>query len=175
MIRIVLLFSLLYLVSCGKPKTVMICGDHICVNKAEAEEYFENNLSIEVKIVDKKNEEEIDLVQLNLKGSSKHNKRIVSVQKKDRTDKEIKILNDSEVKKIKKDLKKRKSRNNKDKKVIKNNNLKNDEKIIIKNKESSGLIADVCTIVKNCSIEDITKYLIEQGKNKKFPDLTIRE
>ena len=32
----------------------MICGDHICINKAEANQYFEDNLSIEVKIVEKK-------------------------------------------------------------------------------------------------------------------------
>ena len=45
---------LFILVSCSKPKTVLICGDHICVNKAEAEQYFEENLTIEVKIIDKK-------------------------------------------------------------------------------------------------------------------------
>ena len=27
-----------------KPKTVFICGDHICVNKTEAKQYFEENL-----------------------------------------------------------------------------------------------------------------------------------
>ena len=35
--------SFLLLANCGKPKTVLICGDHICVNKAEAEEYFYEN------------------------------------------------------------------------------------------------------------------------------------
>ena len=27
--------------SCSKNKTVLICGDHICVNKTEAKQYFE--------------------------------------------------------------------------------------------------------------------------------------
>ena len=45
---------LLLLISCNKPKTVLICGDHICINKTEAEQYFEKNLSIEVKIIDNK-------------------------------------------------------------------------------------------------------------------------
>ena len=40
--------------NCSKPKTVLICGDHVCINKAEANQYFEENLTIEVKIVDKK-------------------------------------------------------------------------------------------------------------------------
>ena len=44
-----------FLTNCNKPKTVFICGDHICVNKTEAEQYFKENLSIEVKILSKKN------------------------------------------------------------------------------------------------------------------------
>ena len=35
--------------NCSKPKTVLICGDHVCVNKTEAEQYFEENLSIRSK------------------------------------------------------------------------------------------------------------------------------
>ena len=52
-----LLFFFLTFQHCSKPKTVLICGDHICVNKSEAKQYFENNLSIEVKIIDKKRKE----------------------------------------------------------------------------------------------------------------------
>ena len=53
--KLVFLISLIFfLTNCSKPKTVLICGDHVCVNKAEAEQYFEENLSIEVKIVNKK-------------------------------------------------------------------------------------------------------------------------
>ena len=45
---------ILLLSSCSKQKTLLICGDHVCVNKAEAEQFFEENLTIEVKVVDKK-------------------------------------------------------------------------------------------------------------------------
>ena len=34
---IIYLFALIFLISCNKPKTVFLCGDHVCVNKAEAE------------------------------------------------------------------------------------------------------------------------------------------
>ena len=34
---------------------------------------------------------------------------------------------------------------------------------------------DVCTILKNCSIDEISKYLLELGKNKDFPDITKRQ
>ena len=55
--KLVFLISLIFFFSnCSKPKTVLICGDHVCVNKAEAEQYFEENLSIEVKIVNKKSD-----------------------------------------------------------------------------------------------------------------------
>ena len=44
---IILLFLAVFLQSCGKPKAVLICGDHICVNKEEANQYFEKNLTID--------------------------------------------------------------------------------------------------------------------------------
>ena len=36
-------------------------------------------------------------------------------------------------------------------------------------------IIDICTILDNCSIEEISKYLIKLGKKRNFPDITIRE
>ena len=33
-------------------------------------------------------------------------------------------------------------------------------------------VVDVCTILEKCSIDEISEYLIEQGKRGKFPDLT---
>jgi hypothetical protein len=48
--------------NCSKPKTVLVCGDHICINKSEANQYFKENLSIEVKIIDSKKNIKPDLV-----------------------------------------------------------------------------------------------------------------
>ena len=36
-------------------------------------------------------------------------------------------------------------------------------------------VVDVCTIIKKCSIDEISKYLLDDGRNKKFPDITIRQ
>ena len=78
-----LLFIIIFLISnCSKPKTVLICGDHVCVNKDEAEQYFQENLSIEVKLIDKKIKNEIDLVQLNLKENQNGKKKISIISKK---------------------------------------------------------------------------------------------
>ena len=68
--NIFFLLIFLFIYSCtSKPKTVLICGDHVCINKKEAEQYFEKNLSIEVKIINNKNQQETDLVNLNLQRS----------------------------------------------------------------------------------------------------------
>ena len=52
--NIYFLLIFMFLLNCSKSKTVLICGDHVCVNKAEAKQYFEDNLTLEVKIIDKK-------------------------------------------------------------------------------------------------------------------------
>ena len=107
--------------ACNKTKTVLICGDHVCINKAEAEQYFEDNLTLEVKIIDKKAKKNIDLVELNLKSNQEGGKKI-SVSRKDQTEKEIKVLSNDEIEKKKIELKKIKK--NKNKKVNDNNRSK---------------------------------------------------
>ena len=57
--------------ACNKAKTVLICGDHVCINKAEAEQYFEDNLTLEVKIIDKKAKKNMISVALK-KGTLHH-------------------------------------------------------------------------------------------------------
>jgi len=113
-----LIISFLLLANCSKPKTVLICGDHICINKAEAEEYFQKNLSIEVKILDKRIKDEMDLVELNLKQNQSGGKRISILSKKN-TKNKIKILSNEEITEIKKDIKNRKKEKKIAKKIIK--------------------------------------------------------
>ena len=97
--------------NCSKPKTVLICGDHKCINKTEANQFFEENLSIEVRIIDKNNKDEIDLVELNLTNTPQ---KKISIKSKDKTKKLVKNLSNDEIKKIKNKLKeKKKSRINK--------------------------------------------------------------
>ena len=102
LILIILLFS-----QCSKPKTVLICGDHVCINKAEANQYFEEKLSIEVKIINNKNnEEQIDLVELNLKKDQSGNRQI-SVSSKNKISENLKTLSKEEVSIIKSNIKKK--------------------------------------------------------------------
>ena len=180
MVKFFFIFIFIILQSCSKSKTVLICGDHICVNKNEAEQYFEENLSLEVKIIDNIREENFDLVELNLKDNQKN--RQISVVKKEKTNKKIKALTEKEINKIKKDIKKKKTKE----RIVKKKLKTKEEKIkVTKNKEipkknrdivnKNNKTFDVCTILEKCSIDEISKYLIKLGKKKNFPDITLRE
>ena len=191
---LVLFFFFLFQ-NCSKPKTVSICGDHVCVNKAEAKQYFEENLSIEIKVVDKKKNREINLVELNLINNSENNKKVNIIQK-EKTFKEIKVLSNDEIKNIKDKIKKDQKSNkiaskktyktkirkkikiNKEKKIQEDRqtSIKEVKKISKKNvNKTNKEVVDICAIIKKCSIDEISKYILMQGKKKGFPDITIRE
>ena len=155
----------------------MICGDHVCINKLEAKQYFEENLSIEVKILNQNKNEEEDLVQLNL-NSRFENKRKISIKKKEDTEKSIKTLSKKEIKDIKNKIaKKNKIKETKKKNLSakSENKLNNINKKSVKINKNIYEIVDVCTIIEKCSIEEISKYLINQGEQRDYPDITIKE
>ena len=155
----------------------MICGDHVCINKLEAKQYFEENLSIEVKILNQDKNKEEDLVQLNL-NSSFENKRKISIKKKENTEKSIKTLSKNEIKDIKNKIAKKNKINRTKKNKL---SVKSEIKIDNNNKKSFKVnkniyeVVDVCTIIEKCSIEEISKYLINQGKKRDYPDITLKE
>ncbi len=167
-IILILFFFLIY--GCNKPKTVLICGDHQCINNAEAKQYFEENLTLEVKIINQNKKVETDLVELNLKANSQ--KRKINISKKTKTDQKIKKLSSKEIKEIKKRIK-RKENNKLAKKEINLKKTQNLKKKIGKSSENYERI-DVCELIDECSIEEISKYLIKMGKKKGFPDITSR-
>ena len=180
--KLILFFiSIIILVNCSKPKTVLICGDHVCINKAEAEQYFQDNLSIEVRVVEKKFKNETDLVELNLKENKDGVKKIGILSKKN-TEKDLKILSNKEITKIKKDINDKSKRKKLTKKQIKKNQKTNIGKIKKHHVEKKTLeneinkehkdVVDVCLLLEKCSIDEISKYLLKQGEKKKFPDIT---
>jgi len=171
------------LFSCSKPKTVLICGDHVCINKAEAEKYFEENLTLEVKVLDTYNEKEPDLIELNLKNNSP--RREVSVLEIKETKNKIKVLTKEEIKKIKTEIKQKKTNikvtkktNNKEiksKNASYNESNKLKKKNKIKNYKNNLAEKDICRLIKKCSIDEISKYLIKEAKKKGFPDITQKQ
>ena len=182
-------FLLLFIFGCSKTKTVLICGDHVCINKKEAKQYFEENLSLEVKIIDRNIKKEFDLVELNIRNKDKEKK--ISITKKKVTNKDLKILSNKE----KNDIKNKIKQKNKEKKEQKNrkiakkinkkktkenylkqtkltNNKKKTQKDVNKPKNE---IEDVCSLIKVCNIDEISEYLIKTGKKKDYPDISKRQ
>lgn len=183
--KIFLFFFILLISSCSKPKTVLICGDHVCVNKAEAEQYFEDNLSIEVRIIKKNINKDTDLVELNL--SDNNEKRKISITRKENTKTQVKHLSKKEVKEIKANTKKKekekkfkntilKTKKHKQALVKKNDNFVEKRPIRdIKIKKRKPALDDVCSILDKCNIDEISEYLLKEGRKKNFPDITVRQ
>ena len=183
------LFILIFLTNCNKPKAVLLCGDHVCINKSEAKQYFEENLTIEVKIIHKEIKKEPNLVQLNLLENT-NKKRNISIFSKNNSNNKIKTLSKEEISEIKKNIKVKKEEKKLAKKVITNRDIEkktkssslkkikasktidNEKKNVNKNQKD---VFDVCKILKKCSIDEISKYLLDEGKNKDFPDITMRK
>merc|ERR1711966_407129 len=110
------------------------------INKSEANQYFKENLSIEVKIIDSKKNIKPDLVELNLNESMGNRK--ISINKKNKTKKEIKTLTNEQIKNIKKRLRKNKKNN----KITKKNTYK---KITRKNVRQDSLNKDKIKLNNN--------------------------
>ena len=49
--------------------------------------------------------------------------------------------------------------------------INNRKKIYLKNDN----IIDICTILEKCNIKEISKYLLKEGNDKDFPDITMRQ
>jgi len=111
------------------------------------------------------------------------NDKKISLIKKNNTKKEVKLLTDKEIKEIKKKVKNKSIIKNKktEKEITKKINTKEKKtKKSLKNLSTRELdqkdkIIDICTILEKCSIDEISKFLIKEGKKRKFPDLTLRE
>ena len=155
----ILLIFFFILVSCStisnnKVKKVYICGDHECVNKKEINDYFKNNISIEIYTLSKssKKDKDFDLVELNM--SNEDIKNIVSV--------------DIQKKQIRDKIKKRK-------KVSKLNIKKGENNIVNRKKinRSEITLVRICKDLQECDIDNVTNIIIKKGNNKKYPDLTI--
>ena len=144
----ILFIFLFILVSCST-----ISGNKECANKKEINDYFQNNISIEIYTVSKsKNDKNFDLVELNMSNEDIKNLVSIDVQKKQ-------IQN-----KIKK-------RNKVSKLNIKKgeNNIVNRKKI----KRPKITIVRICKDLQECDIDNVANIIIKKGNEKKYPDLTI--
>ena len=152
------LFFFLFLISCGsisseKSKRIYICGDHECKNNKEINEYFKNNISIEVYTItsSKKKEKDYDLIELNIPNEEKINMVSIDTKKKEITE----------------SLKKRE--------ITSKIKVKEGEKNLInkpRNVRPRITLVRICKNLQECDIDEVAKIIFNRGSKKKFPDLT---
>tara|TARA_B100000579_G_scaffold99004_1_gene78553 strand:- start:1380 stop:1895 length:516 start_codon:yes stop_codon:yes gene_type:complete len=170
--KYILFFLLFITFSCTKQKSVLICGDHKCINRAEAKQYFEENLTIEIQIVSKNNKSSYDLVDLNL-GSKEPNIKVY----KNKNNKVIKKLSKKEIKAKKNELKKKMKESKKKAKIVKRNTVLNN-KNNIKVKTAYNLkhsSTDICLKIEKCDIDSIANYLIKTNNDKGYPNIALKD
>jgi len=178
--RILFLLLLFILTACFS-RNVYMCGNRECIDRKEANEYFNKNLSIEViskkKIADKK----LDLIKVNteFKSSNNQTKNLFSLKKK--KSKKINKISDS-----KKDvvLKFRKIKNKKKKIKIKKVNkedsifrklFKNDIKKNSLNKQvDTNKINSNCKVLEKCDINEISELIVKESKLKNYPNISSK-
>ena len=187
----------LLLLSCGAGKKEYVCGNHPCIDKKEFNEFFSNNLTVEVKSQKNNKKKNVDLVKLNIGTNDKKNDNINSkkekkIQAKNEKKKlkaeKIRLLQERKNKKLKKknkakeDAKIAKFSKSKviNKKVSKNKSLPIKNDLLIGNAKEKNSITknkiknakNICVGVKDCDIEKITEILLKKGRDKSFPDIT---
>ena len=174
-----LILIFLFFVGCGKPNTVFICGDHECINKTEAKQYFEENLTLVVKVIDKKKREKyFDLIDENLNRSNIKSKKIIKIKQGNKKKINVKKLTKKDYKKrLKKVKEKEKNKIKKNKSLLVDKNKDPLNKKISKKKIKIGnsqpiVKKNICVEIKNCNIDEIAKYLLNSNKKKDYPDLS---
>ena len=120
-----------------------------------------------VKVLSNK---EIEIIKDNIKKKEENKKMVKKISKNDYKKEENNKKKINEV--VLKNTDNKEKTSNKIKKVFKKNALNSKKKNINKQRKE---IVDVCTIIEKCSIDEISKYLLELGKKKSFPDITTRE
>lgn len=164
--KIYLLFFIL-LISCSSGVSrIYICGDHPCKNKKEVDDYFANNISLEVYVVDKSElkKKNQDLVKLNIykETNEKKKKKELSFLKKRKN----KIYQSKQVpKKIKLKVE------TDNKKDIQND--KNKETNFVYKNQKSTKIVHMCKNYEECDIDVISKKIIDLGEDKDFPKVNF--
>ena len=170
--KIFLLTIIVLLVSCSKHQSILICGDHKCVNKAEAKQYFEENLTLEVQIITKNEKTNYSLVDLNIKGDEPKIKVF-----KNKNKKIVKKLSKDEVREKKAELKKKRKISKQKKELAKKEVvLRKKNKInTLSSYNSNDNSQDICIKLEKCDIDSIANYLIKVNNEKDYPNISLRE
>mgnify|MGYP006082792669 CR=1 FL=1 len=198
--KFVYAFLLLLILSCNTVKKEYVCGDHLCIDKKEFNEYFSKNFIVEIQKKENKKNKNIDLVKLNTgspiveKNDNKNSKKIEKLRIKSEKEKlkagKIKLLEERKIResKEKNKLSEAKIAKLKEKNETKNirkqankiaNKRPEEKKTLAKNNvnntsvnsDKSKNVKSICDKIQDCDIDKIAELLIKKGKDKPFPDI----
>jgi hypothetical protein len=198
--KFIYIFFFFLIFSCTTIKKEYVCGDHPCIDKKEFNEYFTNNLIIEIEPYKNNKNKSPNLVSINTDSLQKKNtntqtkrdKKIEAKKKKENLKAEkIRLLEERKIRKKeeKKTKQKLKITKLKMKKEISNNkkqiNIIEDDISItkktsinkIKKKTSINLLKsekkkNICDEIKDCDIDKIAELLKKKGKDKPYPNIS---
>tara|TARA_B100000945_G_C20266320_1_gene541739 strand:+ start:295 stop:813 length:519 start_codon:yes stop_codon:yes gene_type:complete len=169
------LYILFFLVlfGCSSNSKVYICGDHPCKDKNEIEDYFKNNISMEVYVIenDKLKKKNQDLVNLNMSNSNqkKNKENLAFLEKRKQND----VNKKDNQKPLKLKLQVRTDIDNKPKKN-KNQVLEDvSKKKFAYKKTKSTKFVHMCKKVEECDIDIISERISDLNKKKSFPDINF--
>lgn len=168
------LLAFIMLLGCTSSNRVYICGDHECKNKKEIEDYFKNNISMEVYVVesDKSKKKNQDLVQLNiLKDKKVDKKKEELVFFKKRKQEITKTQKEQKPSKLK--LKVETEKKEKPKKAKNKMGSAKSKTTFAYKKQKSTKIVHMCKSIGECDIDIISKKVNDLGKGKSFPNINF--
>ena len=169
-----IILILFIMTGCSTANKVYICGDHECKNKKERNDYFNNNISMEVYIIEKSKDKRknLDLVQLNIPDDKKkvdkeNDKKNLYIDKK----KVFKPKNEKKPSKLK--LKTQNPIIKKNEIVKREEKLLNSDKSFTYDKKTTTKVVHMCKSTKECDINIISKIVSDRGKEKSFPKINF--
>tara|TARA_Y100000590_G_scaffold466219_1_gene640882 strand:- start:1518 stop:2084 length:567 start_codon:yes stop_codon:yes gene_type:complete len=182
--KILLILAVFFIISsCSTNKTYW-CGDHPCINKKERQAYFEKNMIVEVRKINKKDKQKLsEIEKITKQARLKEKKRIKSkkeLAKQARLDeKKMKREQKELLKQARLDQKRREreekkiakmTRENqkielkKVKKNIKSNKAKNEKKIQVSDESFEANASEG-------SFNKIVERVTQMSKQRPFPDI----
>lgn len=170
------LFVFLIFLGCSSANKVYICGDHTCKNKKEIDDYFKNNISIEIYVVESERgkRENRDLVETNLLKEktikNKKTKHLKFLEKR----KEKQVILKKEQKPSKLKLKVETVNKEKVKNLKKDKKLNLSEKTFSYKKSKPTKIVHLCKSIEECDIDMISEKINNLGKEQSFPDINFK-
>ena len=161
---LLLLLFLTLMVSCSNSKKVYWCGDHPCINKKEKQTYFQKNMIVEVRNINKNDKKLLNDIEKIMQQAKVNQKKQIKINKE--LAKQARI-----------DEKKRKKR---EKKLAKEN--RKNEKKLIKNKKKSvkqkekksefDKTADSTTLQTTAStFANLVEKVTKQNMSRPYPDI----